>query len=113
MTFGEKIQTLRKEKNWSQSDFAEKLSSHSTLIGKYERGETKPSINVAKKMAKLLEVSIDYLVDDDNNSTVIKDRTMIERIKKLDQLQPDEKNYITMALDAMLRDATTKQAYLK
>ena len=35
--------------------------SHS-IIGKYERGEPVPSIEVAKKIADALGVSLDYLV---------------------------------------------------
>ena len=38
------------------------------MIGKCERGEAVPSIEVAKKMADALEVSMDYLVGERINS---------------------------------------------
>jgi len=38
------------------------------MVGKYERGDASPSIEVAKKIADALEVSLDYLVGEGVNS---------------------------------------------
>jgi transcriptional regulator with XRE-family HTH domain len=35
---------------------------HAPVIGRYERNEVKPSIEVATKMAEVLQLSLDYLV---------------------------------------------------
>jgi len=38
------------------------------MVGKYERGYAIPSIEVAKRIADALEVSLDYLVGEGTNS---------------------------------------------
>ena len=35
---------------------------HGAVIGRYEREEVKPSVETATQLAKVLEVSLDYLV---------------------------------------------------
>ena len=62
MTFGERITTLRKQLKWSQDDLAKKAGTSAPIIGRYERNEIKPSIEMAKKIADELEVTVDYLI---------------------------------------------------
>lgn len=51
LNIGSKISTLRKEKNWSQGDLAQKIDASREIIGKYERNENLPSIEMVAKMA--------------------------------------------------------------
>ncbi|HMB00438.1 MAG TPA: helix-turn-helix transcriptional regulator [Spirochaetota bacterium] len=111
MTLGEKILALRKEKNWSQHQLAKELSTHGALIGKYERNESKPSIDVAKKIANIFQVSLDYLADNDNKVSALKNKKVIERIADIEKLNIDEKNHIYYLIDAVIRDAKTRKAY--
>jgi transcriptional regulator with XRE-family HTH domain len=46
----------------SQDELAKKLDVHGAVIGRYERDEVKPSIEMAAAIAEALEVSLDYLV---------------------------------------------------
>ena len=62
MTLGEHITTLRKRKKLSQAELGKKIGTSGDIIGKYERDEVKPSIEVVVKIADTLDVSIDYLV---------------------------------------------------
>lgn len=64
MTFGQKITFNRKKKNWTQTDLANAVGTIRDLIGKYERDDIKPSIDVAAKIADALDCSLDYLVRD-------------------------------------------------
>ncbi len=48
-------------KKLSQDEVAKKLDVHGAVIGRYERDEVKPSIEVAVAIAEALEVSLDYL----------------------------------------------------
>ena len=65
MTFGEKLKEARKEAGLSQEQFAEKLSVSRSAVAKWEAGGGMPDINNLKAMAQLLDVSIDYLLDED------------------------------------------------
>lgn len=49
MTFGTHTATLRKRKSLSQADLGKMVGTSGDIIGKYERDEVKPSIEVASK----------------------------------------------------------------
>lgn len=65
MTFGEKLKEARKEAGLSQEQFAWKMSVSRSAIAKWETDKGMPDVNNLKAMAKLLNVSVDYLLDDD------------------------------------------------
>lgn len=52
----------KKKRVLSQEDMARHLGTKDPAIGRYERDEMKPSIEVTAKMASYLGVSLDYLV---------------------------------------------------
>ena len=104
------IADLRKEKDWSQADLANKTGISQVMVGKYERGDASPSIEVAKKIADAFEVSLDFLVGKGLNATFDK-KTMqrIEDIQKLDDITQD---MLFNLIDTVIRDNKTKKAYL-
>jgi len=65
MTFGEKLKKARKESGLSQEQFAEKISVSRSAVAKWESDRGLPDVNSLKVMAQLLNVSIDYLLDED------------------------------------------------
>jgi transcriptional regulator with XRE-family HTH domain len=83
---------------------------HAPVIGRYERGEVKPSIDVATKMAESLEVSLDYLVGFADYEL---DQSITQKIMDIQKLKADDKAHILTTVDALLRDAKTRQAYSK
>jgi len=111
MTFGEKLIALRKTKNWSQNDLAEKLNTHGSLIGKYERNESRPSIDVAKKLADIFEVSIDYLADEKGKIKPTHDNIFFNRLSEIEDLPEKEKEYLKFLIDAVIRDAKARKTY--
>ena len=73
---GEKIYNLRKTRKISQEEFAELLNTSRQAISKWERNEAKPDIDKLILIAKLFNISIDYLlnyeIDDSNVEEYIK-----------------------------------------
>ena len=57
-TFGKRLRDCRKEKGFSQNELAKILNTNHSVIGGYERDDVKPSIDVAKKLADLLNTTI-------------------------------------------------------
>ena len=108
MTLGEHITTLRKRKQLSQAELGKTIGTSGDIIGKYERDEVKPSIEVAVKVADALEVSLDYLV---GKTKVILDNATLKRLQDIQSLNDKDKEYFYYTIDALLRDAKTKQAY--
>ena len=65
MTFGEKLKEARKESGLSQEQFAEKMNVSRSAVAKWETDKGMPDVNNLKIMAQLLNVSVDYLLDED------------------------------------------------
>ena len=64
MTLGEKIKEARKQAGLSQEQFAEKMNVSRSAVAKWETDKGLPDIGNLKVMSKLLNVSIDHLLDD-------------------------------------------------
>ena len=69
------------------------------MIGRYEREEMKPSIDVVTKIADLLEVSLDYLV---GKTDVELDDAMLKRIQLVSKLPDKEKEHVFVFLDSFI-----------
>ncbi|KAA8996335.1 helix-turn-helix transcriptional regulator [Paenibacillus spiritus] len=54
---GERIRTIRKEKNYTQEFLAEKANIHYTYISDIERGERNISLETLEKVVQALEIS--------------------------------------------------------
>lgn len=68
-----------------------------------------PSVEIANKIAKALDVSLDYLVG--NNSVVVKDKKIIQRMENIDAMNNEEQTQIFNVIDALIRDFNAKKAY--
>lgn len=101
--FGNKLKTVREEKGLKREDIAFKIGTSAAIIGRYERNERTPSIDIAKNIAEALDVSLDYLVGD--TSVLLKDKKMLYRLEVLQKVNPDYKDRILYMLDVMLKDA--------
>ena len=62
-TMGEMIAELRKEKGMTQRDLAEKLNVSDKAVSKWERNVACPDIQNIPKLAEILGVSVDELVN--------------------------------------------------
>lgn len=82
-----------------------------SVIGRYERDGMKPSVEVAKKLAKLLDTTVGYLLGATEEVNILKDRAMLKRLNELNALPDEERKSILLTLDAFLRDAKTRKAY--
>lgn len=69
------ISNLRQNNNMTQGDLATKLNYSDKAVSKWERAESVPDIAVLKQIADLFDVTLDYLVSDNNeinNETIDK-----------------------------------------
>jgi transcriptional regulator with XRE-family HTH domain len=60
--FGERVRALRKRKDWSLEELAERAKMHVTYLSSIERGYRNPTLNVLAAVASALEVSLSSLV---------------------------------------------------
>jgi transcriptional regulator with XRE-family HTH domain len=106
MTFGERITLVRKQLKLSQDDLAKKIGTSAPIVGRYEREEIKPSIDVAAKIADALGVSIDYLLG--NSDKMILDKKNLQRLEDIDQLADEDKHNIFYTIDNLIKAAKLK-----
>ncbi len=109
MNIGATITQLRKQNSLSREDLGNKVGTSGAVIGRYERGEITPSVEIANKIAKALDVSLDYLVG--NVSTLVKDKKILDRVETIADMPDDAKSQIFNVIDALIRDYKAKQAY--
>ena len=110
MSFSKRLAAIRKEKGLSQGELADKVDSTSITIGRYERDEVKPPLEVAAKISKVLGVSLDYLAGITDQQL---DNDTLKRILDIQKLNEEDKTLIFSTIDALLRDAKTRKAYAR
>lgn len=99
MDFGSIVVDLRKERKISQTDLADQLGIHKNVLGRYERNEVLPSIEIARRIADILDVSLDYLT---GKADVQMDKTTRTRILEVSKFEETDKQLIFSVIDAFI-----------
>jgi transcriptional regulator with XRE-family HTH domain len=107
-TFGKRLSEVRKSKKMSQDELAKKLDVHGAVIGRYERDEVKPSIEMAASIAEALEVSLDYLV---GNTDLLLEKNVVNKIVDIQKLNSEDRAHVFALLDAFLQSHKAKKVF--
>ena len=83
----EHLRELRERKNLYQKDVAAALKIDRTTYAKYETGDSEPSFEILKRIARFYDVSIDFLLDFDPEGQKTKK-------KPARKLTPDEEQLL-------------------
>ncbi|MCK9208634.1 MAG: helix-turn-helix transcriptional regulator [Salinivirgaceae bacterium] len=102
MTLGQHITALRKGKDFSHSELGKRVGTSVDIVGRYERDEVKPSIDIAKRLADVFEVSLDYLAGSAEQSI---DKATLNRLNDINHLEPSDKNLVYAFLDSFITKA--------
>lgn len=111
---GKRIIELRKAKNMSQSDLADMIGLSYTQIGRYETKGVQPPAEILKKIADVLDSSMDFLVNgttDEKAKASLKDAELIRYFKEMEAMPSAEKNILLKLIGAYVRDYKARQAY--
>jgi transcriptional regulator with XRE-family HTH domain len=92
---GEFIKNLRKEKNLTQGELAEKLSVSPKTISKWECGMGAPDVSIMMDLCKELGITVNELLCG-------------EKIEKENYMENAEKNFITVLEDGKRNKKNTK-----
>ncbi|WP_250149328.1 helix-turn-helix domain-containing protein [Flagellimonas sp. 389] len=76
------------------------MGTKGPAIGRYERDGMKPSIDVAAKIASILDVSLDWLV---GHTDMELDSRMLERIQEVTQMKDKDREHVFAMLDAFIK----------
>lgn len=96
-TLGSKISSLRKERGLTQSALADKLNISAQAISKWETDQAAPDISLLAPLAKILDTSIDYLLNEN-----------AEEPETIFVPEPDERDYSKLILKIRVIDEEDK-----
>lgn len=109
LDIGNRIILLRKQNNLSQSDIAQKVGASPTIIGNYERNTNTPSIEMMIKIAKVYNVSVDYIIGEGKISNY--DKEELKHIEDIENLDAETKKSLFFLIDNEIQNYKTKQAF--
>lgn len=110
MPIGEQITRLRKRKGLSQAALGKAIGTSGDIVGRYERDDVTPSIEVVVKIADALGVSLDYLV---GKTALELDTQMTYRLELLQHIAKDQRERILYVFDTLLKDAQQASLHQK
>ena len=83
MGFAERLRLLRKQRNLSQQQLADKLGISNSTISMYERGEREPDFEMLELIGDYFNVDTNYLLGKEIGSTYYLDPEVAELAKVL------------------------------
>ena len=103
--FSIRLKGLRQKQKLSQTELGQKINTHYTNIGKYERGESLPSANKLRQLAEVLRVTTDYLIEGkiiEVAKTKLEDKDLLQMFTEIEQFDQDDKDTIKKLIDAFI-----------
>ncbi len=103
--FPQRLRELRKQKDLSQAELGKLVGVHYTHIGRYEGGVSRPSADILKRMADVLGVSGDYLMEGSTQEVVNarrEDRELVRVFQEVETLSEEDRAVVKKLLDAFL-----------
>jgi transcriptional regulator with XRE-family HTH domain len=103
-SFPERLRQLRRERDWSQGQLAKRAGIDLQRISKYERGISSPPLETLARIARTLDVSLDYLLTGKSSQTdKLKNAKLIERIEEVENLPPEYQETLISVLDSFIK----------
>lgn len=109
--FSERLKKLRKAKNLSQYELADRLGFSRGKLANYEQGTREPDFVTLEIIANFFEVSTDYLLGVDSGQTQNKAEKDIA--KRLKQFEADLENSDGLAFDGEPMSDEAKESLLE
>ena len=82
---GDKLRKLRQEKHLSLDDLATKTNSSKSYLWELEKGTKKPSAEKLAELAKYFAVSLDYLMNEEDNQPIDTANRIFTRVNSLSE----------------------------
>lgn len=98
-TFGDRASAIRKARGLSQDEVGKLIGQRGAVVGRYERSEVRPSIEMATALAQALGVSLDYLTGLTDTAL---DTTITDRILAIQELKDQDQQHVYALLDAFI-----------
>ena len=116
MSTGQNIKKIREEKGMTQQQIAELIHMHRSNYSKIESGQREISVDALNKIAKYFGMTIDQIVNFDGavpQEITVEDKTLMEQVKLIQELEPEEKNMVFKMADTFLTKKKFKDFFQK
>lgn len=110
MSLADNIKTIREKQELLQKEVALHIGVDKSTYSKIEKGLREITVAELQKLTKLFNLTTDQILNYDENSipkeVIIEDKTAIEQMQLIQQLEEEDKTIIFKMIDKML---TTKK----
>jgi len=116
MSTGQNIKKIREEKGVTQQTLADLIAMHRSNYSKIESGQRELSIDALNKIAKYFGMTTDQIINYDGNlptEVTIEDKNLIEQVKLIQELEPEEKSVVFKMVDTFLTQKRFKDFFQK
>jgi len=101
--FGLRLKKLRKQKDWTQKELANKIDIRFAQLNKYECGMHIPPIEKLIRLGDILGVTLDYLIMGNRDQIQpLRNVRLIERLQELQNFNSRDQEAIITMIDAMI-----------
>lgn len=101
--FGLRIKQLRKQRNWTQKELADKIDVRFPQLNKYECGLHAPPLEKLILLAEVLDTTVDYLLTGDyTEQRPLHSSRLLERFQALEEFSSEDQEALIKLIDAMI-----------
>jgi len=116
MDLADNIKNIREEKEFKQVEVAAHIGVDKSAYSKIEKGQRALTVEELQKMAQLFNLTTDQILNYDGKmpkEVVIEDKTAVEQLRLIQQLDEDDRQTIFKLIDKMLTNKKFKDFYQK
>jgi transcriptional regulator with XRE-family HTH domain len=116
MDLATNIKTIREEKGLKQIEVADYIGVDKSAYSKLEKGARALAVEELQKMAQLFNMTTDQILNYDGKipaEVTIEDKTTVEQMRLIQQLEDEDKQTIFRLIDKMLTNKKFKDFFSK
>ena len=114
MSIGKNIKKIREEKDLTQQQIAALIQMHRSNYSKIESGQREISIDALNTIARYFDMTIDQIINYEAGvpkEITIEDKSLMEQVKLIQELEPEEKNMVFKMVDTFLTKKKFKEFF--
>jgi transcriptional regulator with XRE-family HTH domain len=116
ISLAENIKTIREENNLKQIEVATHIGVDKSAYNEIEKGLRALTAEELQKMSQIFNMTTDQIINYDGKiptEVVIEDKTAVEQMRLIQQLEEDDKQTIFKLIDKMLTNKKFKDFFAK
>jgi len=116
MALSDNIKTIREGKALKQIEVANHKGVDKSAYSKIEKGTRALTVEELQKVAQLFNMTTDQIINYDGKmpkEVIIEDKTAVEQMRLIQQLDDDDKQTIFKLIDKMLTNKKFKDFFTK